>query len=356
VSERWHNRWHPEIEPVARVASGETFSVRTREGTDGVIRPGSTHGDLLRIDLGRSHQLAGPYSVEGAEAGDVLDVELIRYVPASFGFTAILPGFGVLADLFTEPYLVPWTLQEGIARTPELPGVAVPDATFCGVIGVAPSHELMSRQRRREDVLREAGGPVASDQPEGAVPASAADGLRTIPPRENGGNIDIRQLGAGSRVRLPVFVDGALLSFGDVHFAQGDGEVCGTGIETSAEVTLRATVIKAPGRLPRSLVYETGPQRTRSYFATTGIGVNDDDVNGAMDVSLAARNALLEMLDYLCHTYGFARESAYALMSATVDLRISQLVNVPNPLVSALLPLDIFSESPGAHRQSGPVA
>jgi formamidase len=209
MSEGWHNRWHPDIEPIAYVASGETISAVTREGTDGVIGPRSTHADLLRLDLGRSHQLSRPYCVEGAQPGDLLEVELVRYVPASFGFTAIFPGFGFLADLFTEPYLVRWTLQDAFARTPELPGIAIPDGTFCGVIGVAPSHELMAQQRRREDRLRSAGGPVAPDQPEAAVPSSAAGGMRTIPPRENGGNLDIRQLRAGSRVRLPVFVEGA---------------------------------------------------------------------------------------------------------------------------------------------------
>src|SRR5205085_7402492 len=121
--------------------------------------------------------------------------------------------------------------------------------------------------------------PVAPDEREGAVPSSAADGLRTIPPRENGGNLDIRQLAAGSRIRLPVLVEGALLSFGDVHFAQGEGEVCGTGIETCAEVTLRATVLDAPRRLPRWPVYETALERSRRYFATTGIGVDEADAN-----------------------------------------------------------------------------
>src|SRR5207248_9532308 len=123
--------------------------------------------------------------------GDLLLVDFLAYEPASFGFSAVFPGFGVLADLFDAPYFVPWELGSGVARSRELPGVAVPDGTFAGVVGVAPSHELFRRIREREEALRARGGPVAPDEPEGAVPAGAADGLRTIPPREFGGNIDV---------------------------------------------------------------------------------------------------------------------------------------------------------------------
>jgi formamidase len=342
VSEGWHNRWHPNLEPVRTIASGETVTVTTREGTDGVIGPASTHADLSRLDLGRAHQLSGPFAIDGAEPGDLLEVEFCDFAAAPFGFTAIFPGFGVLADLFEEPYLVKWSIVDGFARSDELPGVAIPDGTFCGVVGVAPSPELFREQQRREEELRAAGGPVAPNQPEGAVPRGAAQGLRTIPPRENGGNLDIPQLRAGSRLTLPVHVRGALVSLGDVHFAQGEGEVCGTGIETSAEVTLRPTVLKGPHRQRRFPSFETAPEVSRRYFATTGMGIGPGGVNGAMDVGLAAREALLEMLDHVCSTRGLRRDAAYALMSVAVDLRISELVNMPNPLVSALLPLDVF--------------
>ena len=215
-----------------------------------------------RLDLGLGHPLSGPVHVEGAEPGDVLEVEFLAYETADFGVTAVIPGFGFLADVFADPYVVKWELAGGLARSPELPGVAVPEDTFAGVVGVAPSHELLDAMRAREQAIARAGGPVAEAAPDTAVPPEAAAGLRTIPPRETGGNLDIRQLVAGSRLLLPVSVPGALLSIGDLHFAQGDGEVCGTGIEVAGAVTLRAARGQGSGlapRLPR--LRDAGPAR-----------------------------------------------------------------------------------------------
>jgi formamidase len=205
------------------------------------------------------------------------------------------------------------------------------------VIGVAPSRDRLEALRQREETLRERGQPVADSMPEGAVPPEAADGLRTIPPRELGGNLDIRQLVAGSRLWLPVDVPGALFSVGDLHFAQGDGEVCGTAIEVAGAVTVRFQVIHDALHHPRFPTFETPGRPARRSFATTGIPV---DVG--MDLNVAAREALIEMIDHLEATYAFARPAAYALCSAAVDLRISEVVDVPYPLVSALLPLDVF--------------
>jgi formamidase len=274
--------------------------------------------------------------VTGAEPGDLLEVELVSYETDDFGTTAVIPGFGYLADLFTDPYLVKWDIRDGLARAAELPGVAVPEEAFAGVIGVAPSHERLEAIRRREEALAERGQPVADSMPERAVPPEAADGLRTIPPRELGGNLDIRQLVAGSRLWLPVDVPGALFSIGDLHFAQGDGEVCGTAIEVAGAVTVRFALRK-DGAARRFPSFETPARPGRRSFATTGI-----PVDAGMDLNVAAREALLEMIDHLEATYGFARAAAYALCSAAVDLRISEVVDVPYPLVSALLPLDVF--------------
>ena len=215
--------------------------------------------------------------------------------------------------------------------------MAVPEELFAGVVGVAPSHERMEAYRTREETLRARGQAVADPFPDAAVPPEAADGLRTIPPRETGGNLDVRQLVAGSRLWLPVDVPGALFSIGDLHFAQGDGEVCGTAIEVAGAVTVRLTLHDRPGPRPRFPSYETPARPARRSFATTGIPV---DVG--MNLNAAAREALLEMIDHLEQTYGFERPAAYALCSVAVDLRISEVVDVPNPVVSALLPLDIF--------------
>jgi formamidase len=332
-----HNRWHPDLEPAYRVAPGEELRLECEDGLAGQLTRASTHADAGALDLGLGHPLAGPVHVEGAEPGDVLEVEFLAYETADYGVTAVIPGFGFLADVFPEPYVVGWELAGGLARAPELPGVAVPEDTFAGVVGVAPSHDLLAAMRAREDAISRAGGPVAEQAPESAVPPEAADGLRTIPPRETGGNLDIRQLVAGSRLLLPVSVPGALFSIGDIHFAQGDGEVCGTGIEVAGAVTVRLSLSRSPAWRPRYPAYETPTRPARRSFATTGI-----PVDAGMDLTVAAREALLEMIAYLEARHGYAREAAYALCSVAVDLRISEAVDVPYPLVSALLPLDVF--------------
>ncbi len=334
----FHNRWHPGLEPVASVAPGVELTFETRDGLDGQLTRESTHADAGRLNLGLGHPLTGPVFVEGAEPGDALEVEFVSYEPDDFGTTAIIPGFGFLADLFPEPYLVKWEIADGVARSAELPGVAVPEDMFAGVVGVAPSHERLERYRAREEELRSRGQPVADPLPEAAVPAAAADGVRTIPPRETGGNMDVRQLVAGSKLWLPVDVPGALFSIGDLHFAQGDGEVCGTAIEVAGSVTVRFAVRKVPA--PVFPAYETPGSAARRSFATVGI-----PVEAGMDLNAAARAALIEMIGHLERRYGFARPAGYALCSACVDLRISEIVDVPYPLVSALLPLDVFVDA-----------
>jgi formamidase len=337
-----HNRWHPDIPPLARVAQGEELTLETRDGLDGALHADSTSEDVARIDLGQPHPMTGPIFVEGAEPGDLLCVELLAFDPASFGVTCIVPGFGFLADVFTEPFIVRWSIEDGLARSSDLPGVAVPGDMFPGVIGVAPSHELMEEQRRREHELAERGGAVAETAPHAAVPASAASGLRTIPPRENGGNLDVRQLVAGSRLYLPVHVPGALFSVGDLHFAQVDGETCGVAIEVAGAVTVRFAVERVAAWPLRFPAFETSVRQERRSFATTGMPVSEDGTNESLDLTLAARNAVLEMISWLTATKGLSREQAYVLVSVAADLRLSEVVDVPNPTVACLLPLDIF--------------
>jgi formamidase len=341
VSVQGHNRWHPHLEPVAVVSAGEEVTLEAPLGTGDQIGRESVHDDLLTLDFS-TDLLAGPVYVEGAEPGDVLAVEVLEVEPDDFGFSAILPGFGFLSDVIAGPYLVKWELDGGVARSDELPGVAIPADPFPGTIGVAPSRELMERVHRREEELAQRIGLDLSELSPPPVPPAAADGLGTLPPREIGGNLDVRYLGRGSRLLLPVHVPGALLSLGDVHFAQGEGEVCGTAIEIGARVTFRAEVASSPAWVPRFPAIETAPQRERRYLATTGIPLGDDGRNELLDLSLATRRALLELIDYLVAAYGFAREAAYVLASVAAELRVSQVVDLPNALVSALLPLDVF--------------
>ncbi len=346
-----HNRLHPDLPPVAEIDPGDEIVLELRDGMDGGLGPGVTAEDLRALDLDANHPMTGPVRVRGAEPGDVLEVETLEIEPAAEGATAVIPGFGLLGDRFDEPFLVRWEIAGGFARSPDLPGVAIPGAPFIGSIGVAPSHALLERATAREAAVGVAGGLALPPQARGAVPAIepfASRGLRTIPPRENGGNLDIPQLTEGSRLLLPVHVAGAGLSVGDAHFAQGEGESCGTAIEIEAVVRLRVSLRRAADSawVPRFAVYEfhapAGPPGGRACVATTGIGLDDDGANGSLDLRLAARRAMEELVGLLCATRGLTPAQACVLVSVAADLRISEAVNVPNAVVSAILPLDVF--------------
>jgi formamidase len=352
--ETGHNRWHPDVPPALSIAAGDEVVVDCRDGLDGQITPASSDADLLAMDLNRGHPLTGPIAVRGAEPGDVLRIEILAIETDSFGSTAVFPGFGLLGDLFTEPYLVTWGLHDGSATSGRLEGIRIPADPFVGVIGVAPSHERLELFRAREAELSAAGGVTLPPDANGAVPALepyASRGLRTIPPRETGGNLDVPQARAGAILFLPVDVPGALLSLGDVHFAQGDGEVCGTAIEVHARVGLRIDVLPAArlGFRPRTPAFESVEpswKGGRRHFVTTGLPIRPDGSNADMDTTLAARNALLAMIEWLGAERGLSREQAYVLCSVAVDFRISEIVDIPNPVVSALCPLDIFHPTP----------
>ena len=264
-----------------------------------------------------------------------------------------VPGFGFLRDVFPEPYKVNWDIAGDWATSAELPGVRIPGSPFMGTIGLSPGHELLATTTAREQALIDQGGLALPPSAAGAVPADprlAAEGLRTIPPREQAGNVDIKQLGRGAVLLIPVDTPGALFSAGDAHFAQGDCETCGTAIEMSATLRVRFSVRKgeAADKNIRDLRYTREdyylpPEfaAPRRFFATTGISVTRDGVNHSEDITLAARNALLNMVDHLGER-GWTRQQAYAICSVAVDLKISQLVDAPNMLVSAFLPEDIF--------------
>jgi formamidase len=350
-----HNRWHPDIPPALRVDPGDTVVLETRDALDGAITPETSAAELHRVDLDLVHPLTGPVFINGAEPGDLLEVHILDIAPQPFGFTVIVPGFGFLRDYFPTPFLVKWTIDGSAAVSPDLPGVRIPAGPFMGVMGVAPSRELRQRLVAREDELLRRGGAVLPPNAQGAVPATepiASAGLRTIPPRETGGNFDIKQLTAGTTLLLPVYVPGALFSSGDSHFAQGDGESCGTAVEMGATLTVRFGLRQgvAAQRQIRRPQYErhdyfADPRFAvpRRFFATTGMPITGDDRNESEDVTLAAKDALLNMIDYLVAERGYSRAQAYALTSVAVDLRISELVDVPNVVVSAFLPLDIFT-------------
>jgi formamidase len=351
--ENSHNRIWPDLEPIASIDSGEEIELELRDGMDGQLSPSSDSAALKSIDLDANHPLTGPIEINGARPGDVLVVTPRRIEPGRFGTTAVIPGFGLLGDLFTEPYLVRWRIEDGVARSEELSGIAIRGRPFLGCVAVAPSQELFGEAARREQALADHGGAVLGPEPRSAIPKQepyASQALRTIPPRENGGNLDVAQVREGSRLLLPVHVPGALLSVGDAHFAQGEGEACGTAIEIAATVTLEVSVRPADTlrwrpRFPAIEYTQAASSTERACFETMGIPLTDEGENGSMDATLAARRALLELIGWLEAERGLSREQGYVLASVAADLRVAEMVNVPNAVVTCRLPLDVFEDA-----------
>ena len=348
-----HNRWHPDIPPAVEVDPDEELTIETRDSSDGQIHPGVIAPDLLKMDSRVVHPLTGPVFVKGAAPGDLLEVEYLGILPQRHGWTRFLPGIGFLYDLFDHPYLVHWDLTQEWATSTSLPGVRIPNAAFMGTAGVAPSHDQLARWSKRENDLKARGGTVFPPDRESAVPpaeAVAKHGLRTIPPRENCGNADVKQMTVGSKLLVPVNVEGALYSVGDGHFAQGDSECCGTAIEMGATVTVKFRLHRGAAAShniawPRFSHpgYFAPPQWAvpRNFIATMGMPIRQDGTNESGDITLATRNAIINMIELL-QERGWTREQAYVICSVAVDLRVSNVVDMPNVVVSAILPEDIF--------------
>lgn len=300
--EQYHLAWDNSIAPIARVASGAVVEFDLLDASGGQLTRDSTVESIRALDFSRVDQVNGPVYVEGAEPGDTLQIDLLDLQPANWGWTAIIPGFGLLSEEFTEPAIKVWTLTDGWGEFK--PGIRIPLDPFCGEIGLAPAED----------------GPRS-----------------TIPPYRHGGNMDTRHLTRGATLYLPVEAPGALYSMGDGHAAQGDGEVCGTAIETPMRATVRLTVRKDhPVAEPQFLTAGPLAPRTNTgqFYATDGIGP---------DLRDAARSAVRHMIGHLQATYGLSREEAYMLCSVAVDLKISEIVDAPNWIVTAYLPLSVFA-------------
>ena len=350
-----HNRWHPDIPPVVAVDPGEEVVLETRDASDCQIQPTMTAADLAGLDAKVGHPLTGPVYVKDAAPGDLLEVEYLDIIAQPYGWTRNRPGAGFLRDVFTAPYLVHWNIADGWATSEQIPGVRIPDGSFMGTAGLAPSHTQLKEWTAREADFASRGGQAAPPDPEDAVPSGgviANAGLRTIPPRENCGNVDVKQLTKGSRLFIPVAVDGGLYSAGDGHFAQGDGEVCITAIEMGATAAVRFTIHRGEAErhnitMPRYAHpgYFLPPEwaAPRNFTATLGYPIRADGTQeGEGSLTLAARNALLNMIALL-QERGWTAEQAYIICSVAVDLRVSNIVDLPNITVSAFLPEDIFN-------------
>ncbi len=305
-----HAFWDNAYPPRLKIKPGDTVVFETLEASAKQVTPQSSHEVVARLDFSVIHPLTGPVYVEGAEPGDTLEVEILSLKHKRWGWNAVIPGFGLLADDFPNPYLHHYKLGRTHCQFRE--DILIPYEPFCGVMGVAP---------------REPGR------------------LNTIPPRENAGNIDIRHLTPGARVMFPVLAPGALFSCGDCHSAQGDGEVNGTGIETPMTVRLRLNLLK--GVKTPELRFVT-PARQKltvadagGYFVTTAHGP---------DLFKDAQQAMRYMIDYLSSEHNMTREQAYCLCGAAVDLKISEIVDAPNWIVSAYLPLSLFVKKAAPQR------
>jgi formamidase len=367
------NRYHPAIKPVARARTGQLIRIETRDALDSNLNLQSMPKDVTAVDLNLVHPMTGPVHIEGAKRGDVLAVTLVDVEPDEYGYTTIVPGFGFLRDLYPNPYIANWKLNRLEAVSDQVPGVRVPFNGFMGSVGVLPGLPETEAWLKRETQLGEAGGIALPPQPVGARPADICGPngshkdkcLRTIPPRENGGNMDIKQMVVGTTLLLPCFIDGCGFFVGDVHYAQGDGEVAGTAIEMGAKVTVRTEIRKGMASLVKTPHFEGGSQikalEPDAFYATVGYPLkNAGEVppyttyldskkiaplsNLSEDLTLAARHSLVEMIDWLVKTKGYSREQAYVITSVACDLRIGNVVDLPNYAVSTICPMEIFSK------------
>jgi acetamidase/formamidase len=295
--------WDNSIAPALEIDSGESVLIEVRDASDEQIHADSTVDAVGLLDFSHVNPVSGPIFVKGAGPGDVLEVELLEFAPQSWGWTAIIPGFGLLADEFPDPWLRISHVDPDHGRIRFSETVTLPYRPFPGTIGVAP----------------------------------AEPGAHSIlPPSRFGGNLDTKHLNLGTRLFLPVGVEGALFSLGDTHAAQGDGEVCGTAIETAMNVVVRLSVrrdfsIDAPQyHLPPGALAQ---HEQSSYHVCTGVGP---------DLMEASRDAVRATIRFLGERYGLDREEAYAVTSVAADLRIHELVDAPNWVVGAFIPEEIF--------------
>jgi formamidase len=363
-----HNRWHPDIPAQVSVRPGATFRLECKDWTDGQIEDNDSANDIRDVQLDRVHVLTGPVRVEGAEPGDILVVDLLDVGPLSYdewGFTGVFAkenGGGFLTEHYPDALKAVWDFEGIYASSRHIPGVRFPGIIHPGLIGCAPSQELLNEWNARESKLVSTDPnrvPALAQLPNANLAALgsltgkdydrvAKEGARTVPPREHGGNCDIKNLSKGAKLYLPVYVDGANLSVGDLHFSQGDGEItfCGA-IEMAGFVDLHVELIKG-GVAKYGLInplFKPSPVEPHfgDYLAFQGISV--DEHTGEqyyLDATVAYRRACLNAIEYM-KKFGFTGEQAYMILgTAPVEGRISGIVDTPNACCTLFLPTSIF--------------
>jgi formamidase len=362
-----HNRWHPDIPMVAWVRPGSEFRVECVDWTGGQIKDDDSATDVKIVDLTKVHYLSGPIGVEGAEPGDllicdILDVGVLK--DSQWGFTGIFAkenGGGFLTDHYPEARKACWNFSGIYANSRHIPGVELAGIMHPGLIGCLPSKELLSTWNQRELALFNTNPervpalatlPYAETAHMGRLKGSAAKeaalvGARTVPPREHGGNCDIKNLSRGSTVYFPVYVKGGGLSMGDIHFSQGDGEItfCGA-IEMAGYLDIRVNLIKG-GMAKYGIknpIFKPSPLEPHytSFLIFEGISVDEAGKQHYLDVHVAYRMACLNAIEYL-KKFGYTGEQAYAILgTAPVEGRISGIVDIPNACATLALPTEIF--------------
>lgn len=362
-----HNRWHPDIPMVAWVKPGDQFRVECIDWTGGQIKNDDSATDVKVVDLTKVHYLSGPIGVQGAEPGDLLAVDILDIgvlQSSAWGFTGIFAkenGGGFLTEHYPEARKACWNFSGIYANSRHIPGVEFAGIMHPGLIGCLPSKELLARWNAREKALFDTNPErvpalCALPSPETAhmgrmksdvAKTAAAEGARTVPPREHGGNCDIKNLSRGSTVYFPVYQKGGGLSMGDIHFSQGDGEItfCGA-IEMAGYLDLRVSLIKE-GMTKYGIknpVFKPGPMEPTysNYLIFEGISVDEEGKQHYLDVHIAYRQACLNAIEYL-KKFGFTGAQAYAILgTAPVEGRISGIVDIPNACATLAIPTEIF--------------
>ncbi len=370
-----HNRWHPDVPIVSWVDPGAEFRVECIDWTGGQIKDDDSATDVKVVDLTKVHYLSGPIGVKGAEPGDLLVVDILDVgvlQSSAWGFTGIFAkenGGGFLTEHYPEARKACWKYSGIYANSRHIPGVEFAGIMHPGLIGCLPSKELLATWNAREKSLFDtnpervpalAALPHAETAHMGrmkpdAAKAAAMEGARTVPPREHGGNCDIKNLTKGSKVFFPVYIKGGGLSMGDIHFSQGDGEItfCGA-IEMAGYLDLRVHVIKE-GMAKygvKNPIFQSSPLEPKysSYLIFEGISVDEAGKQHYLDVHVAYRMACLNAIEYLMK-FGYTGAQAYAILgTAPVEGRISGIVDIPNACATLAIPTEIFDfdVTPGA--------
>lgn len=366
-NENVHNRWHPDIPMIAWVKPGDDFILECYDWTGGQIKNDDSAADIRDVDLTQVHFLSGPVGVKGAEPGDLLVVDILDigvFENNQWGFNGFFAkenGGGFLTDLFPEARKSIWEFEGLFAKSRHVPGVRFAGLIHPGLIGTLPSRKLLEDWNTREGELLAtdpdrvptlANMPYAPTAHMGkmqgdAKDKAAAEGARTVPPREHGGNCDIKDLSRGCRIYFPVYVDGGGLSMGDLHFSQGDGEItfCGA-IEMPGWAHLKVDLIK--GGVAKygikNPVFRPSPIKPtyNDYLIFEGISVDEAGKQHFLDVNMAYRQACLNAIEYL-KKFGYTGSQAYAILgTAPVEGKISGVVDVPNACATLFLPTEIF--------------